>query len=222
MFIILDQDKEAVLGLRRRLYHHYTHTTIIAPTALAEITHYPAQGVLIPRPECLADPQATCRAIRELSPSLPIGMIYGVDNGQYFQYRRLVDVVFEARTTAGKICKIIYDIFGQRNQETSSSRIVDCLRVDRAVPGCVFLLGYGFPATREQWMLARYLVLAAPRAVPVAELLDTCFLPGRVRSARSVSQQLGQLDHMFSVGCGVRVFERHRPATYFIHERLSK
>lgn len=222
MFIILDSSEDAVLPLRKRLYHHYIHSIVIPPDEVERIADYPAHAIIIPRAETLPDPERICTSLRDHYPHLPLAMIYRPAAGNYYACARMVDIMLEERTTTPKTIEMLYDLYRQKGNKSPESCIVDCLRTDSRVRGCVYLLAHPFPAHKTPWMLARYLTLAAPRAVPAEELLATCFPPQGERSARVIRRHLSELDRMFEIGFGVRMFACRRPAAYYIHKQIME
>ena len=219
MFIILDYNENEALSLRKKLYHHYIHSIVISPNEIERIRDYPAHAIILPRVETLADPEGLCASLRDLYPHLPLAILYRPTAGNYYAYARMVDIILEERATTPKTIGALYDIYRQKGNQSPESRIVDCLRTDSRVRGCVYLLSRPFPARKTAWMLARYLTLAAPRAVPAAELLVTCFPPQSERSARVIRRHLSELDGMFKIGFGIRMFACERPAAYYIRKQ---
>ncbi len=216
MFIILDECEQEILLLRRRLYRHFIHSIVVSPQEIEKISLYPAHAILIPRPVKLTDPGDTCTRLREVYPHLPLAMIYQPDSGNYYRYAKMVDVLLQERITTQKMAALLYEDYRKKNGKSPDSRIVDCLRTDSRVHGVVYLLAHPFPAHKTPWMLARYLTLAAPRAVPAEELLKTCFPPQGQRNPRVIRRHLSELDRMFEIGFGIRMFACKRPAAYYI------
>ncbi|MBQ8175190.1 MAG: hypothetical protein IJ009_07305 [Clostridia bacterium] len=221
MFIIFDRDRETALSYRQRLYRNRMHSVFLAQEEADRVPDFPAHAILLPHPNLLEDPIGFCALLRKKYPLLPVAMIYRQSSLNYYHLQNACDILFDEKTTVPKIIGELYTLYEDKGNRSPLSRISDCVRTDRR-SSFIYVLGEPFLPSHTQWMLVRYLTLAAPRAVPVDELLDVGFLPGRARSHKNVSAQLTQLDRVIFRGFGFRVFVNKHPSSYFIRITRSK
>lgn len=221
MFIIIDRDIESTLSYRQRLYRNRIHSIHLGENEGDRIATYPAHAILLPHPELLSDPLGIIARLREAYPHLPIAAIHRQGGPNYYHLQGVADTVFPEKTTVPKMIEELYSLYEKKGNPSPTARITNCIRTVRTSP-VVYVMGTVFLATHTQWMLVRYLNLAAPRAVPTEELLEVGFLPGRERSARNVGAQLNALDRVIERGFGFRVFSHVRPSSYRIERTFPK
>ena len=220
MIVIIDSDPNATLPYRKRLFRLRVHSLCLTPENIHRIAEYPANGILIIHPERIDRVLDLCASLRSLYPHLPVAAIYRQPGMNYYHLKNAVDLLLHERSTTPKTISAIYELYRAKGNPDTRSCIADCVRTDTRSP-FVYVLGHPFLPTHTQWMLVRYLTMAAPRAVPVEELLALCFAPGGSRSPRNVSAQLTQLDRIIYRGFGFRVFLHQYPSSYSIQKIIS-
>ena len=217
MFILFDTDPERVLSYRQRLYDLRVHSLCLSPSETDRVADYPAHAILIPYPDELDDPIALCHALRKKYPHLPLLLIYREGGMHYYHLKNACDAIFEKRTAIKTVIAAAYNLYREHGNPDPTSLITSCVHT-RADSTFVYVVGQPFIASHTQWMLIRYLNMAAPRAVPAEELLEVGFYPGRVRSLKNVSAQLTALDRVIERGCFFRVFHCRYPSSYYIRQ----
>ena len=215
MFVIFDRSPADALALRQRLYRYHIHSLYLAPDEIDRIADYPVHGILIPHPELLIDPIGLATLLRERFPRLPLAMLHNQGGPNFYHLQRASDLIFEGRVTTPKMITDLYAAYEGKGNPSVQSCISDCVLTDSR-SRYVYILGEPFPASHIQWMLVRYLTLAAPRPVPAEELAALCFSPGHERAAQNVSAHLTKLDRVISRGFPFRVFSCQHPHVYSI------
>ena len=215
MFIIFDRSAEDALPLRQRFYRYRVHSLYLSPCELDRIDDYPVQGFLIPHPELLEDALGLAELLRSRYPHLPVATVYRPTGHNYYRLQNVSDLVFDHRTTAPKMIDELFRAYESKGNSSADRRIIQCVRTIRR-SRFVYVIGEPFPTTHTQWMLTRYLILAAPRAVSAEELLELCFSPGHERSVQNVSAQLTKLDRLIRRAYPFRIFHCRHPHLYSI------
>ena len=224
MIVILDNERDALFALRKRLYMHRTPSAILPFDEIERIGHYPVHGILIHRPENVEDIERLCKKIREVYPNIPLLLTYR-DSApiNYFAYRKMVDVVLEERTTTATLHKRLYECYEEKNGSVPYSFTVEGVRVIMNDP-YVHILMQAFPTRRVEYMILRYLSLTSPRPVPAEELLETAFPPStRKRTPRTVAKAIAGFNDLVARGFeGMQVIALQRPHCYYIHRHKMK
>lgn len=215
MIVMVDNEPSAVLETRMQFYTMGIHTAVIPTTQLAEIDHYPTQTVLIARPECIEDLEAVCRTIRTYGK--PLALLYRPPHGNFYAYKQLCDEVFEDEVTTARFVETMFAIYEERFIRSAFERQFADLRIN-VRQHCLYIRGEAFPATHEQWMLARYLLLRAPLPAPAEELRQTCFRPEWLPSVKNVSTQICRMNKLIQKGFGRPLFFYQRKTGYFISQ----
>lgn len=215
MIVFVDNEPSAVLETRMQFYTMGIHTALVSTSCLADICQYPTQTVLIMRPECIADLEKVCHTIRMLGK--PLALLYRPPHGNFYAYKQLCDEVFEDDTTTAKFVETMFAHYEERFGRSAFEHQHASLRIN-VRQHCLYIRGEAFPATHEQWMLARYLLLRAPIPVSAEELRETCFRPGRLPAVKNVSTQICRMNKLIQKGFGHPLFFYQRKTGYFISQ----
>ena len=224
MIVILDNDRDALFALRKRLYMHRMPSAILSTDEVERIGQYPAHGILIHRPESIESIEELCKEIRKAYPSIPLLLTYRESAPiNYFVYRRMVDVVLEERTTTATLIKRTYECYEEKNGSIPYSFTVEGVRVILNDP-YVHVLMNMFPTRRVEYTILRYLSLTAPRPVPAEELLEVAFPPStRKRGPQTVAKAVAGFNTLVARGFdGMQVIASQRPHSYYIHRHKKK
>lgn len=215
MILFIDDNPSAVLETRIQFYRMGIHSFTLGTNELNRIFHYPAQIILMMNPECIEDLPAVCRDIRRYAGKLPFAMMYRPPHGNYYAYQRLCDGVFEDNVTTLKFVEAMFDLYEERTGNSAYERIFGGLYMN-VKEKHLQLYGEPFPATHEQWMLARYLLLRAPFPVSREELRLTCFRPDRPPSPQNVTTQICRMNRLITKAYGRPLFFYQRSLGYTV------
>ncbi|MBQ8351421.1 MAG: hypothetical protein IJY20_05205 [Clostridia bacterium] len=215
MIIFIEDKPEEVLDTRIQFYRMGIHSITLGTNELHRILHYPAQIILIMRPECIEDLTNVCRKIKSHSPFLPLAMMYRPPNGNYYAYQQLCDAVFEDNVTTLTFAQTMFAIYEERMKKSAEEHSYGKLYMKVNRKG-LQILGESLPATHEQWMLARYLLLSAPYPVSREELRLTCFCPDKLPSLQNVTTQICRMNRMITKAFRHPLFFYQRQFGYYI------
>lgn len=224
MIVILDNDRDSLFNLRKRLYMHRTPSAILSVDEIERIGYYPVHGILIHHPETVESIEELCNKIREAYPRIPLLLTYR-DGApiNYFVYRRMVDEVLEERTTTATLLRRVYEHYEEKNGSIPDSFTVEGVRVIMNDP-FVHILMQAFPTRRVDYMILRYLSLTAPRPVPAEELLETAFPPStRKRGPHTVAKIIAGYNGFVARGFeGMQIIAFKRGHGYYIHRHQKQ
>ena len=215
MILCIENDPSAILETRVQLYRMHLHTPVLSTKELSRIPLYPAQSILILRPEAIPNIEQVCKQLRVYAPSIPLAIFYRPPHGNYYTYARMCDRVFEDNITTLTFAKTMLDLYEERTKRPAYKISYAGLSAEVGAKS-IGLYGDGFLANHEQMMLVRYLLLKAPQPVPAEELRQTCFHPGKLPTIGTVHTQFRRLNKLFTLAYGKPIFLHQSDYGYFI------
>lgn len=215
MIIFIDNEPNEVLDTRIQFFRMGIHSLVCRTDELENLLLLTAQAVLIMRPECIPDIESVCKQIRRYVPKLPLAIMYRPPLGNYYAYLQWGDVVFDDHITTLTFANTVFDLYEEKNGRSARDLMYCGIRA-RVGARSICVLGQRMPVCHEEVMLTRYLLLHAPRVVPVGELAKTCFRPTRTPKDRTVHTHFRHMNELITRGFGRPAFLYHKDYGYMI------
>jgi len=222
MLIFIDEEPDKVLRIREIFFKLRIHSLCLPPSEIPQIIKYPAFAVLIARPDSLSNLEDVCDGIRKRCPHLPLVLLYRQNEGNYYTYLQLCDLVVDAKAAQNMdfIDKILV-IYRQRNADSP----YNCMKGEvRTMMKRKYVTVYCEKVylTPSEWRVLRYLHLSHPRYIPAKELLDTCFSYRRQPKIGNVSTRVSTINKKIRLRFGFEPIRHRRGQGYHINRPWIK
>ena len=218
MFGIIDgnADNQIVRDAQRILFQARVHSAVFpeAPTPLPY--PYPLRGLIILRPEALADVEGTVAALRASFPLLPIALFYRETNktGNRYAYTRIADFVYEDDVRVERVIADLFDAYEARGG-AREKKIAGGLCISREKEYAT-IFGLPTPYSQGNLMLLYYLLKIAPRAATKEELKSICGI--RTSTAHAMISRISEINCQTNKSFpALRLIERTKENAYRIH-----